>query len=178
MELRELAERPRIIEALAEIRARRYPDVTSSQVRDVLDADRRRPTVSAETVVVDASVVVSLLIRSTQSGEAIAARLEGAQLHAPDHLPLEVTNVLRRLRIAGTLTDAEATIATDGFWSLAFQLWPFEVVAVRAWQLGYTVSCYDAAYLAIAERLGGTLRTSDARLVRSTGPECAIALFD
>ncbi len=133
---------------------------------------------TAEKVVVDASVVVSLLIQSTHSGESIAARLEGAQLHAPDHLPVEVTNVLRRLRISSVLTDAEAAIASDGFWSLAIQLWPFEVVAARAWQLGHNVSCYDAAYVAIAERLGGALLTSDARLARATGTECTIELVE
>ncbi len=43
MELRELAEKPSITDALAEIRtrARRYPELAPSQIRDALDADRR-----------------------------------------------------------------------------------------------------------------------------------------
>ncbi|MHB1234969.1 MAG: type II toxin-antitoxin system VapC family toxin [Microbacteriaceae bacterium] len=130
-----------------------------------------------EKVVVDASAIATLLIDPGDAGEKVAARIIGAELHAPDHLPAEVTNVLRRRRNAGQLSETEARLAIDGFWMLPAQLWPFEVLAARAWELGANVSSYDAAYIALAERLRAPLVTGDRRLSHAPGPACAIELF-
>lgn len=118
-----------------------------------------------------------LLIDPAAEAERLAARLAGSALHAPGHLAVEVTNVLRRHRNAGLLSDAEANLARTALSTLAIEFWPFEVLAERSWQLGHNVSSYDAAYVALAERLGATLVTADARLARATGPTCAIELF-
>ena len=92
---------------------------------------------TADRVVIDASVVVMLLIDPGEAGESIAARIADAQLHAPDHLAAEGTNVLRRRRNAGGLSETEARLAIDGFWMLPVQPWPFEVVAGRTGDSGY-----------------------------------------
>ncbi|HEY5320628.1 MAG TPA: type II toxin-antitoxin system VapC family toxin [Galbitalea sp.] len=131
----------------------------------------------AEQVVVDASVIVTLLIDSGSAGDAIATRIGSSGLHAPAHLPVEVTNVLRRRRNAGMLSDAEATLALQGLWSLSIELWPQEVVTARTWELGRNFSSYDAAYVAVAEQVGGPLLTSDVRLSRAPGAACAIEVF-
>lgn len=128
-------------------------------------------------VVVEASAIIALLIDPGEPGERIAARLGSAHLHAPDHLPVEVTNVLRRQRNAGVLSEAEARLAIDGLWSLPMQLWPLEAFASRVWQLGRTVSSYDGAYIALAERIDAPLLTADARLARAVGPQCAFELI-
>jgi predicted nucleic acid-binding protein len=133
--------------------------------------------VTPELVVVDASVVVTVLIDPGAAGEAIAARLAATRPYAPNHLPVEVANVLRRRRNAGALGETEALLALDGFASLAVELWPFEVVSARAWQLGANLSAYDAAYVALAERLDAPLLTADARLPRAPGPRCPIEVF-
>jgi predicted nucleic acid-binding protein len=133
--------------------------------------------VTPERVVVDASVVVSLLITPGPTGELIAKRLAAAQLHAPAHLPVEVTNVLRRQRNAGALSHAEAALALRGLWSLAMELWPQEVLSDRTWELGSNLSSYDAAYVALAEQLDAPLITADARLSQAPGPTCAIEVF-
>lgn len=122
---------------------------------------------------VDASALVGLLIDPSLSG-VIADRLSSSQLHAPDHLPVELSNVLRRLRNAGDLGETGARLALDGFWRLPIQLWPYESLHERSWQLGHNLSSYDAAYVALAERLGAPLLTLDARLSRASGPTCAI----
>jgi predicted nucleic acid-binding protein len=133
--------------------------------------------VIVETLVVDASAIITLLIDPGRAGVDIAKRIGTAQLHAPDHLPVEVTNVLRRHRNAGRLSEAEARLALDGFWSVPVQLWPFEVMEARAWQLGNNVTSYDAAYVALAEHLTARLLTADARLPRAPGPTCEIEVF-
>lgn len=56
-------------------------------------------------------------------------------------------------------------------------MWPFEVLANRAWQPGENVSASDAPYIALAERLAAALVTSDVRLARATGLRCAVELF-
>jgi hypothetical protein len=57
------------------------------------------------TVVLDASAALLLLIDPGDAGERVAARLDGASMVAPDLLAYEVTNVLRRQRNAGRLSD-------------------------------------------------------------------------
>ncbi|MBU1587484.1 MAG: type II toxin-antitoxin system VapC family toxin [Actinobacteria bacterium] len=126
---------------------------------------------------VDASVLVTLLSGSGQGAGAVAQRLLDQQLHAPDHVAVEVTNTLRRLRIAGVLGETEARLALDGLWSLPIQLWPQRVLTERTWQLAATVTAYDAGYVALAERLDAVLLTHDARLARASGPTCVIEVL-
>ncbi len=47
----------------------------------------------------------------------------------------------------------------------------------RIWELRDNVTPYDAAYVALAEALGVTLLTADARLARAPGPRCAIEVL-
>ncbi|WP_200941480.1 type II toxin-antitoxin system VapC family toxin [Cellulomonas sp. Leaf395] len=127
-----------------------------------------------ETVVLDASAALMLLIDPGPAGEHVAARLDGAAVVAPDLLPYEVTNVLRRYRNAGRLSDAEARLALDGFRSLSIDLWSHDVLAERVWALGANLSAYDAAYVALAERLGAVLLTADARIAGAPDVTCPI----
>ncbi|MBN9607424.1 MAG: type II toxin-antitoxin system VapC family toxin [Actinomycetales bacterium] len=126
------------------------------------------------TLVVDASAVVTLVLDPSARGEAIARELAGGDLHAPDHLPVEVANVIRRLRHAGRLVESEALLALDGFWQLPVRLWPFEPLVERVWGLGANLTSYDAAYVALAEHIGGTLVTADERIARSPGIGCPV----
>lgn len=128
--------------------------------------------------VVDASVVVNLLVDRGSRGHSAADRLASASLHAPDHLPVEVVNALRVLRNRGDVGQTEAALAIDGLWSLSIQLWPFDSLAPRAWELGGNVTSYDAAYVALAELLDAPLLTSDRRLARASGPTCLFEVFD
>lgn len=125
------------------------------------------------TVVIDASVVVSLWLNA-EASHRIVERLRGEMLHAPDHVLVETTNVLRRRRNAGLLDAADAETAFSGVMRMPIRLWPFASIATRAWQLGASASNYDAAYLALAERLDAPLLTGDARLSRVPGVRCAV----
>ena len=121
------------------------------------------------TVVLDASAALVLLIDPGPVGEHVATRLDGAAVVAPDLLPYEVTNVLRRHRNAGRLSDAEARLALDGLHSLSIDLWSHAVLADRVWSLGANLSAYDAAYVALAEKLGAVLLTGDKRIAGAPG---------
>ncbi|WP_308465665.1 type II toxin-antitoxin system VapC family toxin [Rathayibacter soli] len=134
-------------------------------------------TTKRETVVVDASVVVTVLADPGAQGDAIAARLDGADLIAPSLLPYEVANVLRRRRNGGHLSSAEAALAFDGLAELAVELWPWEVLANRVWQLGENLSSYDGAYVALAEQTAAVLVTRDRHIARAPGILCRIEVF-
>lgn len=125
-------------------------------------------------VVADASAIVTLLIDPGEGGEAIAAHLGDAAVLAPTLLPFEVANVLRRRRNAGLLSDAEAALAHADLLDLPIDLWPWEALATRAWELGDNLTSYDAAYVALAEETNATLLTRDGRLAAAPGVRCRI----
>ncbi|MGL4178743.1 MAG: type II toxin-antitoxin system VapC family toxin [Dermatophilaceae bacterium] len=127
-------------------------------------------------LVVDSSVVIAALITTGEVADRLTARMADRELHAPDHLPVEVLHVLNRRRIHGLLPAPAARHALGDLWSIPLTRWPLEPLAARAWELGHTVSAYDAAYVALAEHLECPLLTGDARLARAHGPRCKIVV--
>ncbi|GIG23458.1 ribonuclease VapC9 [Cellulomonas chitinilytica] len=127
-------------------------------------------------LVVDASAILTLLLDPDGDGEAVARHVGAARLAAPDLLPHEVTNVLRRHRAARALSGTEATLAFDAFATLPVDLWPFAAVRGDVWRLTGALSGYDAAYVAVAERLGCPLLTRDRRLARAPGVQCDVVV--
>ncbi|MGL5816213.1 MAG: type II toxin-antitoxin system VapC family toxin [Phycicoccus sp.] len=125
-------------------------------------------------LVVDSSVVVATLITTDQVADRLVARMADRELHAPDHLAIEVLHVLNRRRVHGLLPAPAAQFALGGLWSLPVTRWPLEPLVARVWELGHTVSAYDAAFVALAERLACPLLTGDARLARAPGPRCEV----
>lgn len=63
-----------------------------------------------------------------------------------------------------------------GLLRLDIELFPFEPIAARIWQLRHNLTCYDAWYVAVAETLGLPLATLDGRLSRAPGPTCRFLL--
>jgi predicted nucleic acid-binding protein len=52
-----------------------------------------------------------------------------------------------------------------------------EPLLERMWALRHTLTAYDAAYVALAEALGATLVTRDARLSAATGHRATVELL-
>ena len=127
-------------------------------------------------VVLDASALVALLLDAGPPGRWVADHVRGRHLAAPELVMYETANVLRRRAAAGAVSDGEATLAHEDLRALGLQLWPYSVDAVRIWQLRGSVTAYDAAYVAVAERLGADLVTLDARLARANGPQCHVVI--
>ena len=130
-------------------------------------------------VVVDASAVVLLVASSHDEGDRLATRLANAVLHAPHILPVEVDSALRRLVAERVLTEAEAEAAAarQQAGRMPIDLWAWESLRERAWEMRSNLSTYDAGYVALAEHIGATLVTADARLARAPGVRCAIEVF-
>jgi predicted nucleic acid-binding protein len=124
-------------------------------------------------VVVDASVLINALLING----AARALLADANLQAPDLIDAEVLSVLRRLVLAGRLTEQHALSALTTSQQLGLRrhasrhLWP------RAWELRSNLTAYGALYVALAEQLGATLLTADARAARAPDLQCSVEVM-
>ncbi len=124
-------------------------------------------------VVADASILVELLV--TRSTTALQA-FEGAVIHAPHLVDVEVTQALRGLHRAGTIEHAVAVGARTALLDVVTHRYPHDVLLGRVWELQANLTAYDATYVALAEALGLPLLTCDSRLASAPGPTCAIEL--
>ncbi|MGI8816079.1 MAG: type II toxin-antitoxin system VapC family toxin [Pseudonocardia sp.] len=124
------------------------------------------------TLVVDAGVVVAALVDDGPEGRWAESVLTSGPLAAPHQMPVEVTNILRRATLAGSLSSEIATLAHADLLRLRAELFSYEPMAHRVWELRSTVTSYDAWYVALAEELDAPLATVDRRLSRASGPRC------
>jgi predicted nucleic acid-binding protein len=127
------------------------------------------------TVVCDSSALVAVLADAGRSGRWATAAIAGSDLLAPHLLLFETANVLRRLELAGLISADQAVQAHADLLDLSIELWPYDLLAERVWELRKNLSAYDAAYIAVAESAGATLVTLDARIASAPGVRCAVS---
>ena len=125
--------------------------------------------------VCDASALVAVLVDGGEAGTWAAGQFVGVDLLAPGLVVFEVANVLRRHELATLVSADQAAQAHRDLLDLPIDLWPYELVAARAWELRANLSIYDAAYVALAEQTGATLVTLDVRIGRAPGVGCPVA---
>lgn len=123
-------------------------------------------------IVVDASAALSALLRRGHGRDELAAQ----QMHVPHLVDSEIASGLRR-RVAAGQVGAEPALRILRVWQhLAMTRHPVFGLLPRMWELRENISPYDASYVALAESLGCRLLTSDARLSRAPGAQCAITI--
>ncbi len=123
-------------------------------------------------MVVDASAMVAALVDGGPDGTWAEGVLDADVLAAPQLLPVEVANILRRAAQAGDISDESASLAHHDLLGFRIELFPYEPFAARTWELRGNLTSYDAWYVALAEGLGAPLATLDLRLTRAPGPHC------
>ena len=123
------------------------------------------------TLVIDASVVVSALT-DLEDGAWARSVIDQHELRAPHLMPAEVVHSLRRTAMMGRLPQETVARAHDDLLTLIVELFPYEPLARRVWELRENVTPYDAWYVALAEELGVGLATLDRRLAQAVGPRC------
>lgn len=128
-----------------------------------------------ERITCDASVLVAMLVDGGPSGEWATSTLAPAELLAPHLALFEAANILRRHELARLITADQAAQAHVDLLDLPIDLWPYELLAPRVWQLRSNLSVYDGSYVALAELTATPLATLDARIARAPGITCAIA---
>ncbi len=125
------------------------------------------------TLVVDASAVVAALVDGGPAGRWAESMLTDDALAAPHLMPVEAANILRRGLLHRDLSADTAALAHDDLVNLRIEMFPYEPLAGRVWELRDTLTAYDGWYVALAESLGAPLVTLDRRLARAHGPRCS-----
>ena len=116
-------------------------------------------------VVLDASAAVELLLASALGGDVDRALGRDPAIHVPELFAVEVLAAIRGAERRKELVAARAAAAVDDLLGLPLIRWAHsDELLRRAWELRAAVSTYDAMYLALAERLGAVLLTTDRRL--------------
>lgn len=125
-------------------------------------------------IVVDASVLVTALADDGDDGDRVRARLRGERLTAPHLIDLEAASAWRRLAAAGDLDERRAQLALGDLRALRLERVPHRPLLARCWELRDNLTMYDAAYVALAESLGVTLVTGDARITTAPKIRCEV----
>jgi predicted nucleic acid-binding protein len=129
-------------------------------------------------IVVDASAIVEVLLNTPQAPR-IRNRLfaAGDVLAAPHLLDLEVTQALRRYRLAAELTAERAEAALQDLAALRLHRYPHNLFLPRIWELRHNMTAYDAVYVALAEALNAVLVTCDGAFASAGGHKVSVELF-
>jgi predicted nucleic acid-binding protein len=128
-------------------------------------------------VVLDASAVVALLTDAGPAGAWVAAAVRGSALAAPELMPFEAANILRRHVQSGRLDLTAATLEHADLTALAVHYYVYAALADRVWQLRENYTANDAAYVALAELTETSLVTLDTRLARAPGARCTVMAY-
>ncbi len=125
-------------------------------------------------VVCDASALVALLLDGGPDGRWVTEALEGADLAAPSLVAFEAANVIRRHELAGLVSGDQAAQAHADLLDLDIELWPYEILAARSWELRHNLTSYDGSYVALAELAESALVTLDTRISDAPGIRCPV----
>jgi predicted nucleic acid-binding protein len=120
-------------------------------------------------IVLDASAAIDWLLQ-TDVGKQIDNRIYASaeSLHAPHLLDIEVAQVLRRLVREGAVSAPRADQAIQDLLDLRVTRYPHFVFLPHIWRLRDNFSAYDAAYVALTEKLRATLITRNSRVASAS----------
>ncbi|MGH8940776.1 MAG: type II toxin-antitoxin system VapC family toxin [Actinomycetes bacterium] len=128
--------------------------------------------------VVDAGVVVAALTEVAGRGAEARERLRRARvIHAPHLIDLEVGSALRGLVRGRKLHHEKGFDALVLLRAMPLRRYPHFPLLARVWELRSSLTPYDAAYVALAERLSLPLLTTDVRLDASPGLACEVRVL-
>ena len=129
-------------------------------------------------IVLDASAVVRFLLR-LPGASSVEERIgtPGESRHAPQLMPLEVAQTVRRYEATGQVEPARAAQAIGDLVDFSVVYYPHEPLLPTVWALRPNLTAYDAAYVALAIALDAPLATFDARLANSPGHDARVELL-
>lgn len=119
-------------------------------------------------MIVDASVILRAFFPDKAQAQAqavvrdhVAGRIE---LKAPDLLPYELANAVWQAERRGRISTAQADEIIQAMAGLQIGILSLDWAEMLPLACRFNRSAYDAAYLALAEKLGEPLITGDERL--------------
>ena len=126
------------------------------------------------TVVVDASVAAKWFLDEPHTDLARQLLGSGNALHAPEHLLLEVDNILCKRMRWREMSPERADIVRRSLRAMPLERHPLDELLDSAFAIARESRCsaYDGLYLALALSLNARMVTDDQRLIRnmSGGP--------
>lgn len=124
-------------------------------------------------IVIDASAALTGLLNDGDGRRLLGTE----QLHAPHLIDSEVASVVRRRSARGELPPADGWTILQVWQQLGVIRYGLHGLLERVWELRRNLSAYDAGYVALAEALGCTLVTADARLGAAPGLRCPVTVI-
>jgi predicted nucleic acid-binding protein len=121
----------------------------------------------AERVIIDASVMVDLVARTSDRFSAVRARLAHTVMHAPAHLDAEVLSALGRMQRAGVLTVGQVDAALADLRQAPVTRHALAPLSRGGWARRATLRLADALYVELADTTSLLLLTTDQRLARA-----------
>jgi predicted nucleic acid-binding protein len=85
----------------------------------------------------------------------------------PEHFHIEVVSAVRRRLLHGDVSEVGAARALSSLAALRALSYPVRELIAPIWRLRASLSAYDAAYLALAQRLDVGLVTLDKALAEA-----------
>lgn len=126
-------------------------------------------------IVADASAIGDVLL-DNHHAPAIRTLLAGhSTIHVPEHFHVELVSMLRRHALRGELGEVRRAQALSYLRGLRVVRYSVAEMLDAVWELRERLSAYDAAYLALARRLGLSLITSDGGLAAVARAEGRLA---
>ena len=123
--------------------------------------------------VIDASVLAVFYVADDPRHALVVERLKmGDALFAPAHLDAEIVSALRGMARSNHGLEQVVPRALTHLAGFPIRRMPLPPLLDRMWQLRHNITAYDAAYVALAERLQAVLVTCDTRLAAANGPTC------
>jgi predicted nucleic acid-binding protein len=94
-------------------------------------------------------------------------RAADVDLHVPALCDVEVAAAVRRALLHGVLTHERAAEVVNDYLDLPLTRHGHAGLVGRVLELRENFTAYDATYVALSERLGGSFLTGDQRLARA-----------
>ena len=116
--------------------------------------------------------MVDILAGEGRVDELTAITGSASRWVMPEHFVLEVTSGLRGAWLAGRLDRSSFEAAIGRLMEFRMVTWPIGSLMGRIVELAANATPYDAAYLALAERLDAPVVTTDDQLSRVPGVRC------
>lgn len=121
-------------------------------------------------IVADASLVIDALDGMGEARDVLG----GDVVVVPHLIDAEVVHALRALVRRRRLSAGDAGVRLDAWMRLTAERMDAQPLIPRIWELRDVLSAYDATYVALAEALGCSLVTRDARIAGAPGLRCPV----
>lgn len=128
------------------------------------------------TIVLDTSALIEILLARNPDPQ-LRRRTMTAVAAAPDILDIETIGVVRRWEANALLPARLADRAIAQLAAAGIIRMPHRSLLPRIWELRHSITPYDAAFVALAERLSIPLIACDAKLAKAHGHNAHVELY-